>query len=229
MNLAAEAGGVEAISLNPDPYKQFPRKIQILTQQTPWDHQKKTLLINEKQLPAGEELNLTINTSYTVEQLQKGMQLLVKIQRVGEDSVDLKLPAFQFGETAEAFYSCFDELLVLNYEQAKEVVLHYSSAKFSLSEKDRQHVANIAAYALADKSIIQIEIDAHTDSWGEEMKNRELSRKRAARIVRVLMNAGVPEEKILQRFHGERYPVADNNTLEGRNKNRRVKIKLIRR
>ena len=229
LTILAEAGGIESVSLNPDPFKRYLRTIDITAQHTPWTHDAKSLKIGRQTMPVNSPFYLSVNASHIVEQLQKGLQLVVDIERTGEERVVIKSPAFKFGETAAQFYSCFSKLLVLNFDQAKKNVFYFPFSKQFLDPDDQERVKNIAAYMLADTSIERVEIDAHTDSLGSDLDNRELSRKRAEKIARLMKSEGVSESKILQRFHGERYPVANNNTQEGRNKNRRVKIKLIRR
>ncbi|MEC8483224.1 MAG: OmpA family protein, partial [Pseudomonadota bacterium] len=58
--------------------------------------------------------------------------------------------------------------------------------------------------------------------------NRELSKTRAEKVTAYLLQKGIPPEKIVSRYHGERYPAADNRTNDGRERNRRVTIRLER-
>jgi chemotaxis protein MotB len=56
--------------------------------------------------------------------------------------------------------------------------------------------------------------------------NWELSGARAARVVRILEEVGVPSERLLAAGFGQTRPVADNDSAEGRAKNRRIEIRL---
>jgi chemotaxis protein MotB len=56
--------------------------------------------------------------------------------------------------------------------------------------------------------------------------NWELAGARAARVVRLLEEAGVPSEKLTAVSYGENQPVASNDDEEGRAKNRRIEIRL---
>src|SRR5690606_41217362 len=60
----------------------------------------------------------------------------------------------------------------------------------------------------------------------DRLSNRELSRQRVLAVQAYLVERGVDKDMISIRFHGERYPVANNNTREGREKNRRVTLRL---
>ena len=225
----AGAGNVENLHLSPDPYEQYSRDVEVVLEQSPWQNNIRRHYIANAVLDKRQPLNIRVNVSYIVESLQKGMQLVVDIKRVHLEPVVLKIPALDFKHTATKFYTCFSELLALNFEQAEETLVYYNSSKHRLKAADKKHLRHLAEYILADESVVRIEIDAHTDSRGSDLANRELSKKRGEAIARRLKQSGVPESQILARFHGERYPIASNETAEGRNENRRVKIKLIRR
>jgi len=81
-----------------------------------------------------------------------------------------------------------------------------------------------------------IRIVGHTDNvpiakslQGKYASNWELSVARAATVVRFLQQAGVPAERLIASGRAEYAPVADNDTPEGRKKNRRIEITLIDR
>lgn len=70
-------------------------------------------------------------------------------------------------------------------------------------------------------------IEGHTDSVGALQANQTLSERRADSVRTWLAaNAGVPAERMVAKGHGETAPVASNDTADGRQKNRRVEVKL---
>jgi outer membrane protein OmpA-like peptidoglycan-associated protein len=71
-----------------------------------------------------------------------------------------------------------------------------------------------------------IDVYGHTDSTGSDQYNLDLSRRRADAVGRYLISRGVSSARIQSQGMGESYPVADNNTAEGRAKNRRVEVKI---
>lgn len=70
-------------------------------------------------------------------------------------------------------------------------------------------------------------VDGHTDSTGSAEYNHELSKRRAETVARYIINQGVAPVRIESYGYGEQYPVATNNTTEGRNRNRRVELTLM--
>ena len=73
---------------------------------------------------------------------------------------------------------------------------------------------------------IQIELGGHTDSKGTDEYNQQLSEKRANTVVKYLTDKGVAGDRMTAAGYGEAQPVADNDTDEGRELNRRVELKV---
>ncbi|MDR2857885.1 MAG: OmpA family protein [Novosphingobium sp.] len=72
-----------------------------------------------------------------------------------------------------------------------------------------------------------IDVYGHTDSTGSEQYNQTLSENRARTVAGYLEMRGVSPSRIRSQGFGETLPVADNNTEEGRRRNRRVEIKIV--
>lgn len=73
---------------------------------------------------------------------------------------------------------------------------------------------------------ITLEISGHTDSVGSEEYNRALSDRRAASVVSYLSETGVDSARLVSVGRGEAQPVADNETEEGRQLNRRTELTI---
>jgi len=73
---------------------------------------------------------------------------------------------------------------------------------------------------------VQVRIVGHTDSTGTDAINEPLSLNRARTVRDYLADRGVPANRLEIAGRGPREPVADNATVEGRAKNRRVEIFL---
>jgi OOP family OmpA-OmpF porin len=67
----------------------------------------------------------------------------------------------------------------------------------------------------------------HTDSIGTEEYNQKLSERRAAAVKAYLVSKGIEANRVYTEGKGEKQPVADNRTAEGRAKNRRVEIEVV--
>lgn len=71
---------------------------------------------------------------------------------------------------------------------------------------------------------MNILIEGHTDNVGTEEYNLELSKRRAQAVYEFLLSQDVAEDRMTWDGYGESRPVADNNTEEGRQRNRRVDL-----
>jgi len=67
----------------------------------------------------------------------------------------------------------------------------------------------------------------HTDSIGSDAYNQKLSVRRAEAVKAYLVSKGIEKNRIYTEGKGEKQPVADNKTKEGRAKNRRVEIEVV--
>jgi OOP family OmpA-OmpF porin len=67
----------------------------------------------------------------------------------------------------------------------------------------------------------------HTDSVGSDSYNQKLSVRRSEAVKAYLVSKGVEQNRVYTEGKGEKQPVADNKTGEGRAKNRRVEIEVV--
>ena len=67
----------------------------------------------------------------------------------------------------------------------------------------------------------------HTDSIGTVEYNQKLSVRRAEAVKAYLVSKGIEKNRVYTEGKGEKQPVADNRTAEGRAKNRRVEIEVV--
>ena len=67
----------------------------------------------------------------------------------------------------------------------------------------------------------------HTDSVGSDAYNQKLSVRRSEAVKAYLVSKGIEKNRVYTEGKGEKQPVADNKTAEGRAKNRRVEIEVV--
>ncbi|HEX7902842.1 MAG TPA: OmpA family protein [Chitinophagaceae bacterium] len=106
---------------------------------------------------------------------------------------------------------------------ANNILFVTGSAKLvSKSYKGLNEVVKI----MQDNPEMELAIDGHTDNVGADEKNQVLSDNRAASVRTYIISKGIAESRITSAGHGETEPIADNKTAAGRQKNRRVEMKL---
>lgn len=74
---------------------------------------------------------------------------------------------------------------------------------------------------------IKIEIAGHTDNKGSDDYNLNLSRSRAEAVMKYVTDKGIDQSRISSKGYGESNPIADNETEEGRQLNRRVEFEIL--
>ena len=86
---------------------------------------------------------------------------------------------------------------------------------------------NTIANTLREYNQTIVEVSGHTDSIGSDAANQTLSERRANSVSGYLMSQGLQRERFEVVGMGKRYPIASNDTEQGRALNRRVEIRLL--
>lgn len=84
-------------------------------------------------------------------------------------------------------------------------------------------IAQVATL-LRDNPTLKLSVEGNTDSIGGHDYNTKLSRDRAAAVVAALVAGGIAEDRLRSVGNGPDRPIADNDSAEGRAKNRRVEL-----
>jgi outer membrane protein OmpA-like peptidoglycan-associated protein len=120
---------------------------------------------------------------------------------------------------------------VLKVEEQKILEKAFASLEFAtgkdiikpVSKPSLNDLANLMKQHPTDWTL---KLSGHTDNQGDAVKNMLLSQKRATAVKKYLILKGVKADKIIAEWFGQNVPIADNNTDEGRQKNRRVEMKV---
>jgi outer membrane protein OmpA-like peptidoglycan-associated protein len=131
-----------------------------------------------------------------------------------------------------AFIEEPDFEIVLKKEEQELLNTAFEALEFESSKAIIVATSYESLSALVDllkkKPEWKIKLSGHTDNVGVVSKNLMLSKKRAQAIAFYLTQRGIAEDRITVRFFGQAEPVADNETKEGRQKNRRVEMKIVK-
>jgi OOP family OmpA-OmpF porin len=112
-----------------------------------------------------------------------------------------------------------------------EKVTFAADAFFDFGKSNLKPEAQAKLADLVDKTKgINLEVIiavGHTDSVGDDAYNQKLSIARAESVKAFLVSKGVEKNRVYTEGKGEKSPVADNKTAEGRAKNRRVEVEVV--
>jgi outer membrane protein OmpA-like peptidoglycan-associated protein len=107
--------------------------------------------------------------------------------------------------------------------QASDVT--FQSGKAILLTAGKKELDVVADF-LSKNPSVKVSIEGHTDNSGSDKINQPLSEKRAAAAKAYLVSKGIAEDRMTTSGYGSSQPIADNKTTAGRQKNRRVEIKI---
>lgn len=103
--------------------------------------------------------------------------------------------------------------------------IEFQAGKSTIDVKNEPLLKSLSdIFALCSNA--KLKIIGHTDSRGNNMKNEELSRQRAQAVVAKLFQLGISLEQMEAVGRGELEPIGNNETEEGRKKNRRIEFKV---
>lgn len=107
----------------------------------------------------------------------------------------------------------------------KTVYFSFNSAELLILSKNELRV--LVEY-LNENPGIKVEVIGHTDITGNWDVNLNVSRERAGSVYRFLLENKIAHNRIIYYGKGSAAPIASNNTTEGRSRNRRVEIMLLK-
>lgn len=135
----------------------------------------------------------------------------------------LDIPAL----AANAFYKN-PFVIEMKFEPAKTFVLENVEFDFGKATLRPQSYATLDDLIewLTRKPDERIEIGGHTDNVGTAAKNKALSLERAKSVVGYIIAKGIAADRITAKGYGADEPIEENDSEEGRQKNRRTEVKI---
>jgi outer membrane protein OmpA-like peptidoglycan-associated protein len=208
-------------------------KASISITPAPWHPSKKSEHLGFADLVDGRP-NLQLDSERSnqfLHALLEGKQPVVTRRTYYDDSkfVKIHLSAIHFEDFYSNYLKCVDQLLPMNFSQVARNKIYFGGGKKGLSPGDEILLDRVIFYMNNDPRVFALYIDGHSDNRGRRYDNRQLSKRRAESVERYLIERGINSDMVTLRFHGQRYPIASNNTSAGRAKNRRVTVRLEQR
>ena len=105
--------------------------------------------------------------------------------------------------------------------------VYFRTAKATIQKRSHGILGEVALILNVHKNIKGVRIEGHTDSRGNDAKNKELSQQRAESVLNYLVSKGVSAGRLFAVGYGEEKPIANNKTRGGRAKNRRVEFVIL--
>lgn len=111
----------------------------------------------------------------------------------------------------------------LNREGHIALYINFDTGKSTIKPASEQIISQIVQMLKANPEL-SINIEGHTDNVGNPKSNKILSDERAKAVLESIVAQGIDPKRLKAAGYGQDKPIADNNTEEGRAKNRRVEL-----
>ena len=107
--------------------------------------------------------------------------------------------------------------------------VQFGSDKVNRSPKSTERLDEGAGVRVERPEILKVEVEGHADAIGKATYNKQLTQKRADAIRKALIERGVSADRLTAKGYGQDAPVANNDTPEGRQLNRRSPFTILER
>ncbi|GGK50507.1 MULTISPECIES: OmpA family protein [Flavobacteriaceae] len=117
-----------------------------------------------------------------------------------------------------------DDGIVVTFDENSGV--YFDTNKYNINSASETLLNKLAGILMEypDTNVIVV---GHTDSTGADAYNMTLSKNRAFAVTNFFTSKGLNSTRFTTNWFGEEQPIADNSTVEGRSKNRRVNIAIV--
>jgi len=116
-----------------------------------------------------------------------------------------------------------DMLDALNRDGYVALYINFDTGKSIIRDESKPIIQQIVKM-LELSPDLKISVEGHTDNTGSPASNKILSEERAKSVVAAIAGQGIPVERLSYSGFGQDKPIGDNNTEEGRARNRRVEL-----
>jgi len=229
-NFIKNAGEPMKFILDPGNEKLGPGKLYIISQAPQWSPGMKPETLDIMPYP-GYGLNVEVGGKVAermLTSLNRGLHPTVAgaAWESKRETIEVALSNINFPPAYDEFRRCMTKLLPVNYDQIARSAVLFPENGTLLTKRMQDRLDLVALYVANDPRVEYIYIDGHTDAIGSRRENRELSKLRAEAVTAYLLEEGVAVDKIISRYHGERYPAVEGTKRSNRERNRRVTIRL---
>jgi OOP family OmpA-OmpF porin len=152
--------------------------------------------------------------------VKDGNEMWVEVATLGGDDYYLTIVLKELMKQDVTASSMFEALnrdghiaLYINFDTGKSVV-----------KPESQPIIEQIVQMMNSNPDLRIGVEGHTDNVGTPASNKTLSEARAKSVVSAIVAQGISADRLSPSGFGQDKPIADNNTEEGRAKNRRVEL-----
>jgi len=152
--------------------------------------------------------------------VKDGSELWVEVATLGGDDYYLTVVLKELMKqdvTASAMFEA------LNRDGHIALYINFDFGKSIIRDESKPIIEQIVQMMKSNPDL-KVGVEGHTDNVGTPASNKPLSEERAKSVVSAIVGQGISSDRLSPAGFGQDKPIADNNTEEGRAKNRRVEL-----
>jgi outer membrane protein OmpA-like peptidoglycan-associated protein len=152
--------------------------------------------------------------------VKDGNELWVEVASLGGDDYYLTII---IKELMKQDVTASDMFEAINRDGHIALYINFDTGKSIIRDESKPIIEQIVLM-LKSNPDLKISVEGHTDNVGTPASNKTLSESRAKSVVSAIVGQGISADRLSPAGYGQDKPIADNNTEEGRAKNRRVEL-----
>ena len=226
---ARNAGGGEVFELKPGS-QSFPAgAVKIESVPPMWRSDVSPVTLGQIQASAQQPLRLaSAQVKEISATLAQGTNVVFSSAQMTANGGALRvaLEAHNFNPAFTSYQNCISALIPYTFDQLSRTLLNYEANADDLSAAAKAQLDKIVRYTKADPRVLGILVDAHSDKLPTPEEGDAASQRQAELVTAYLIDKGLGADTITTRWHGDKFPLANNQNKAGQAKNRRVTIRL---
>jgi OmpA-OmpF porin, OOP family len=152
--------------------------------------------------------------------VKDGSELWVEVATLAGDDYYLTVV---LKELMKQDVTASDMFEALNRDGHIALYINFDTGKSIIRNESKTIIEQIVQMMKSNPDL-KVGVEGHTDNVGTPASNKTLSEARAKSVVSAIVSQGITAERLSPAGYGQDKPIADNNTEEGRAKNRRVEL-----
>ena len=152
--------------------------------------------------------------------VKEGNEMWVEVASLGGDDYYLTIVLKELMKQDVTASSMFE---ALNRDGHVALYINFDTGKAIIRDESKPIIDEIVQMMMSNPEL-KLNVEGHTDNVGTPAANKTLSEARAKSVVSALVSQGIAADRLSPAGYGQDKPIADNNTEEGKAKNRRVEL-----
>lgn len=222
-------GGGEFLELKPSSNVVLKGAVKIESVPPVWQTDAEAITLGQIQVTERQPLGVTAAQISAISiALEQGINIVFSGTQVDANGSSLRvgLEAHNFNPAYGRYRACIGALIPYTFDQIARMLINYAPNASELSVATKNQLDKIARYTKADPRVLGILVDAHSDNLPTPEESNAASQRQAELVTTYLVGKGVSAGMITTRWHGDKFPIGNNQNKAGQAKNRRVTIRL---